>query len=134
MFKMSRQADYALQFLTELARLPDGEFLSIRTFATKSTISFLFLQRIAAALRHAGIVSAVKGAAGGYYLARPIQNITVKDVIEAVDGPFGMVACQTPGKTCSKEGVCTTKETMKQLNDQISTLLSHTSIRTFIRS
>ena len=108
MFSISKQADYALQFLLELSILPDGEWLSVRVFANERTISFLFLQKIVRKLKQSGYVKATKGVNGGYRLAVEAGDISLKHIIEAVEGPYTSAAC-LKGEHCPIEDKCTSK-------------------------
>ena len=117
-----------MAFLRALHRQEDGCVLSLRNFAKESKISFLFLQRIAARLKEAGMVEARKGSGGGYLLKRPGNEIFLKDVIEAIDGPYGVTTCQIPGKRCERAHVCTVKDLMGGVQRDIVNMLSNTSI------
>ncbi|MEK7647616.1 MAG: Rrf2 family transcriptional regulator [Patescibacteria group bacterium] len=123
MLTLSRQTDYALQFVAALTRVPEGASLSIREFARQSTLSSLFLQRIAIRLKRSGIVSATKGSTGGYRLARPAAEFTVQDVVEAIEGPVSVTLCVSKPGACAFEHKCRTKKVVSKINYQIAQLL-----------
>lgn len=123
MLTLSRQTDYALQFVAALSVLPEGGSLSIREFARQSSISALFLQRIAMRLKHAGIVDATKGSTGGYRLARSAASLTVQDVVEGIEGPVSVTTCITQPGVCAFESKCRTKKIATKINYQIAQLL-----------
>ncbi len=122
MIKISKQVDYSLQLLLALSRQKKANHLSLKQFSGDSSISFLFLQKIVRALRRAGIVAATKGAHGGYYLPRSLTRLTLKDVMEAVDGNIGPTAC-TRGDKCSKEGRCQIENGVKSIQKKMLDLL-----------
>ena len=88
--RVSAKADYALRAVVELAVAADGPVKGERV-ATAQGIPLKFLENILGELRHAGIVRSQRGAEGGYWLARPADEITVADVIRAVEGPIANV-------------------------------------------
>jgi len=132
MFKISRQVDYALQFVLELSKLENGAFLSLRIFSKKSSISFLFLQKIAKLLREAGIVEATKGKNGGYCLYKPAGRISIVEVVEAVEGPCGATECSKLGGCCGQAGKCGVKKGIAKINKKIIDFLKKTTIKSFI--
>ena len=88
--RVSAKADYALRATIELAAAADGPVKGER-IAQAQEIPLKFLENILGDLRHAGIVRSQRGAEGGYWLARPAEEITVADVVRAVDGPIANV-------------------------------------------
>ena len=88
--RVSAKADYALRAVIELAAAGDGPVKGERV-AQAQEIPLKFLENILGDLRHAGIVRSQRGVEGGYWLARPAQEITVADVVRAVEGPIANV-------------------------------------------
>ena len=87
---VSAKADYAVRAAIELAAAEAGPVKGER-IADAQQIPLKFLENILADLRHAGYVQSQRGAEGGYWLARPAEEITVADVIRAVEGPLAHV-------------------------------------------
>jgi Rrf2 family protein len=88
--RISARADYAVRAAVELAAAGDGPTKG-EAIAHAQAIPLKFLENILGDLRHAGIVRSQRGADGGYWLARPASEVTVADVIRAVDGPLASV-------------------------------------------
>ena len=88
--RVSAKADYALRAVIELAATADGPVKGERV-AQAQEIPLKFLENILGDLRHAGIVRSQRGVEGGYWLARPAHEITVADVVRAVEGPIANV-------------------------------------------
>jgi len=86
--RITAKADYAVRAALELAAAPDGEPVKGEHLAESQGIPLQFLEHILLELKHARLVRAKRGARGGYWLARPADDITVADVIRAVDGPL----------------------------------------------
>lgn len=89
--KISAKADYAVRAAAELAAAPDGLLVKAEELARTQAIPFEFLENILRAMRLAGVVVAHRGIDGGYALARPADQITVGDVLDAVEAPLAGV-------------------------------------------
>ena len=90
--RVSAKADYAVRAAIELAANADADHpLKGESIGEAQGIPLPFLQNILAELRHAGIVNSKRGADGGHWLTRPADDITIAEVIRAVDGPLANV-------------------------------------------
>jgi len=95
--RVSAKTDYALRAAVELAAAQDtGNPVKGERLATSQNIPLRFLENILLQLRHAGIIESRRGADGGYKLARPAAEITLADVIRAIDGPLAGVSGARP--------------------------------------
>ncbi|MEJ7794478.1 MAG: Rrf2 family transcriptional regulator [Nocardioides sp.] len=86
--RVSAKSDYALRALIEIARETERSAISAEELGRRQDIPHGFLQAILADLRRAGVVISQRGQSGGWRLARPAADISVADVIRAVDGPL----------------------------------------------
>jgi Rrf2 family protein len=93
--RITAKADYALRAAVELAAASDGPTKG-DTIAKAQGIPLKFLENILGDMRHAGIVRSQRGADGGYWLARDPKEISVADVIRAVEGPLASVRGEPP--------------------------------------
>ena len=89
--RISAKADYAVRAVAELAAADGDRPVKAERVATAQGIPLNFLENILGELRHAGIVRSHRGAEGGFRLARPATEVTVADVIRAVEGPLASV-------------------------------------------
>jgi Rrf2 family protein len=94
--RVSAKADYAVRAAAELAAVGDGGPVKGERLAEAQEIPLQFLEHILLELKHHGIVRARRGAKGGYWLARPADEVTVADVVRAVEGPIANVQSQPP--------------------------------------
>ncbi len=94
--RISAKADYAVRVAAELAAAPPKQPVKGEHLATAQEIPLKFLENILGSLRTAGIVASKRGAEGGYLLAQKPGDVTVADVIRAVDGPLGAVRGERP--------------------------------------
>ena len=88
--RVSAKVDYAIRAAVELAAAPDGHAKGER-IAQAQEIPLKFLENILGELRHAGIVRSQRGAEGGYWLARPPDEVTLAEIIRSVEGPLANV-------------------------------------------
>ncbi len=95
--RVSAKADYAVRAAVELAAADEGAPVKGERLATSQDIPLQFLEHILLELKHQGLVRARRGAKGGYWLARPAEEVTVADVVRAVEGPTS--ATTSPGAT-----------------------------------
>jgi Rrf2 family protein len=93
--RVSAKVDYALRAVTELAASPPG-FVKAERLATAQAIPLKFLENILLELRRAEIVASQRGAEGGYRLAKPPGEVSLADVIRAVEGPIATVRGARP--------------------------------------
>jgi Rrf2 family protein len=89
--RISAKADYAVRAVVELAAAEGDKPVKAERVATAQDIPLNFLENILGELRHAGIVRSHRGAEGGFRLAKPANEVTVADVIRAVEGPLASV-------------------------------------------
>ena len=109
--RISAKADYAVRAALELAAAPDGEPVKGEQLAEAQEIPLQFLEHILLELKHARLVRAKRGARGGYWLARPAEEITLADVIRAVEGPLANIQDSAPGgrpTTRARPSTCAT--------------------------
>src|SRR6185312_1678515 len=93
--RVSAKADYAVRAAAELAAAAEGPVKGER-LAEAQEIPLQFLEHILLELKHAGIVRARRGAKGGYWLARPADEVTIADIVRAVEGPIAHVQSESP--------------------------------------
>ena len=94
--RISAKADYAVRAAVELAASDDSKPVKAQRIATAQGIPLNFLENILGELRHAGIVRSHRGAEGGFTLAKPATEISVADIIRAVEGPLASVRGAPP--------------------------------------
>ena len=94
--RISAKADYAVRACIELARAEEGRHTKGDAIATAQQIPLKFLENILSELRTSGIVASRRGADGGYRLARPAAEVTVADIIRAVEGPLASIRGERP--------------------------------------
>jgi Rrf2 family protein len=94
--RVSAKADYAVRAMVELAAADEGEPVKGEQIADAQGIPLRFLENILAELRHQGLVQSRRGAEGGYWLTRAPDEITIAEVMRAVEGPLASVRGERP--------------------------------------
>ncbi len=99
---ITREADYAIRVIANLSLAEEGERVSASTIAEEETIPQQFLLKILRKLRKKGLIKSFMGVNGGYLLNTKPENITFRDVIEAIDGPIYINACLYDRTECNR--------------------------------
>lgn len=102
--EISRQADYAIRTIIDLAILPHGTLTQTREIAVRQDIPEKYLPTIVRTLARSGLLRTLRGSHGGVSLARPAPDITLRDVVEAIDGPLLLNRCLIRPGECGGDG------------------------------
>ena len=118
--KISTKGKYGLRAMIDLAQYSEQEAVSISSIAQRQKISESYLEQLVAKLKKAGLVVSIRGAAGGYRLARPAADISVGDVLRALEGDVRAVICTAQTEEgCEGEELCVTKYVWQRINESI---------------
>lgn len=117
--KLSTKGRYGLRALIDLALYSENETVSIQSIARRQNISDSYLEQLMRKLRSAGLIVSVRGAQGGYKLARPANEISVGDVLRALEGSLEAVTCGGEDNSCQGADLCVTKFVWEQINSSI---------------
>lgn len=104
--KLTRGGEYGIRGVLYLAQQNDGKVSMLSAIAKTQDVPPRFLAKIFQALAKAGVVKSHRGAKGGFSLARPASEITVRDVIEAVEGPVFLNVCLAGPGECTRDQIC----------------------------
>lgn len=119
--KLSTKGRYGLRALIDLAQYSEQEAVSISSISQRQNISESYLEQLVAKLRKAGLVVSVRGAQGGYRLARPASTISVGDVLRALEGNLEAVECSAhTDEGCEGADLCVTKYVWQRINESIA--------------
>ncbi|MBN1139240.1 MAG: Rrf2 family transcriptional regulator [Anaerolineae bacterium] len=124
--KISAKEQYGLRAVAELAaRHGDGP-VSLNEVAQAQGVSLAYLEQIVPLLRDAGLIVSTRGAKGGYELARSPQNMTVGDVLRALEGDILPVLCvqhDDDMRPCERIGTCAARAVWQQVHDRVTETL-----------
>ncbi len=99
--RITQEADYALRIVDTLART--GERTDARTVSERAGVSLRFALKILRKLVFSGMIRSFKGLRGGYEVAKPLEEITVREVLETIDGPIALNRCVLTGSLCDRD-------------------------------
>jgi Rrf2 family protein len=126
--KLSTRSRYGVRFMTALAYAPQGQSLFLKDIAASEDISEKYLSLIVIPLRAAGLIKSSRGAHGGYRLAKEQGNVTVCDIVEALEGEMCLVRCVQQPATCNRAAICPTRDIWRVLGDKIRETLKNITI------
>ena len=130
MLRISRLTDYATVIL---ASLGDGGLASAADIAERTHIGLPTVSKLLKELQHAGLLRSVRGAHGGYQLARPAALINAADIIDAVEGPVALTECAGGAGNCEIETTCLVGNGWQRINRAIRRALHEVSLEELVR-
>jgi Rrf2 family protein len=125
--RVSAKADYAVRAAAELAAAAEGPVKGEK-LADAQEIPLQFLEHILLELKHAGIVRARRGAKGGYWLARPADEVTIADIVRAVEGPIAHVQSAPPESIEYRGNAEHLQEVWIAVRASLRTVLEHVTL------
>ncbi|TXK65094.1 SUF system Fe-S cluster assembly regulator [Alkalisalibacterium limincola] len=127
MLRVTKLTDYATVVMTVLAAEP-GRVHSATELADRAHLEPPTVSKLLKPLAQAGLVEGFRGANGGYRLARDAAEITLADVVEALEGPIGMTECSSADGQCGIEHNCGVRANWRRINDVVADALRGVSI------
>ncbi len=106
MLRISRRADYAVRIMIAAAQAPPGAYIAAPRIGEDMLIPQPFLAKVIGDLKHGGLVRTASGRSGGVSLARSAHTITLRHIIEAIEGPIVLNACLLRPGECPRDQVC----------------------------
>jgi FeS assembly SUF system regulator len=130
MLRISRLTDYATVILASLA---GGRLESAADIAERTRIGLPTVSKLLKELQHAGLVRSVRGARGGYQLARPAAAINAAEIIDAVEGPVALTECSSAASQCGIESTCLVGHGWQRISRAIRRALVEVSLEELVR-
>ena len=120
MIRITKQADYGILFLTRIARDPEREVFTARDLAEEFHIGVPMVSKVLKLLTRGSVLRSQRGIKGGYSLARSPGEITVSEIVAALDGPIAITECAGSQPTdCRTEPYCAVAEPWQRINQAI---------------
>jgi FeS assembly SUF system regulator len=128
--RLTHLADYAVVIMTAAARAPSGARLSASALAAETGVPLPTAQKLMGRLAGAGLLSSVRGAGGGFVLARAPAEISLADMVEAVEGPIAMTQCSGSDEAseCALDAQCRVKPHMSVVSQAVRGVLGAVSL------
>jgi FeS assembly SUF system regulator len=127
MLRMSKLTDYGTMVLAQLAARGDG-LTTAGQLAQATHLGPPTVSKLLKALAHAGLVVSERGARGGYALARPAEQITAAQIIDALEGPVALTACSSAHGLCDLESYCRVGHAWQRINFIIRNALQQVTL------
>ena len=121
---MSTRGRYGVRLMVALALNYGNGITLLRDVSRREGISEKYLSQIIIPLKNAGLVTSQRGSRGGYALACPPEAVTVKDVVEAIEGKIAAVLCVNDPEACARATSCVATRVWKKLSEDIESSLS----------
>jgi Rrf2 family transcriptional regulator, iron-sulfur cluster assembly transcription factor len=126
--QLTRGGEYAIRAMVYLAQRPAGRVSALREVGGEQDIPESFLAKILQSLVHAGLVTSQRGARGGFALARAADGISVREVIEAVDGPISLNGCVLYPEECERSCECRMHNVWVRAQDRMMQVLDDVTL------
>ncbi|BAT72384.1 BadM/Rrf2 family transcriptional regulator [Thermosulfidibacter takaii ABI70S6] len=133
MIKVSTKGRYGLRAMIEIGKAYGKGFMLLREIAKRQGISEKYLSHIIPQLRNHGLIKASRGAHGGYTLAKPPEKISLREIIEALEGPIFLVECVGAPDVCDMSSNCETRKLWKRLSESLLKELENITLADLLR-
>jgi Rrf2 family protein len=129
--RFSAKAEYGVKAILELAGQPGREPVQVRNIAKKQGLPVRFLEQVMNALKKAGLVESVRGAQGGYLLNRSPKEISLGDVLKAIDGQMTETSCISDRKQpkCEDAGNCVVQDVWAEVKNSFINVLNSITLQ-----
>jgi Rrf2 family protein len=134
--KISTRTEYGIRVLVTLARQADGGPISLAGVARAEKLPHAYLEQLVRDLRRAGLVTATRGQAGGYQLARPSDAILLSDAVRALEGPLLEMPCAGADnlEACDRPQPCSVHEVFQRVHEALDASLTSTTLADVVAS
>ena len=133
MMQITRREEYGLRGLLFLAQQPDEKVFLVSEISRVQKIPERFLAKIFQRLSKAGFLRSVRGSKGGFTLRRAAAEITMKDVIEALEGPIAINRCLLRKGVCGEEQGCPLYEVLEEAQEGMVKVLERTTLEDLVK-
>lgn len=127
--QLTRQSEYAVKTLLELASIPFGQVMHTQKISERQDIPQVFLQKTLQLLARAGLVTTKRGTHGGVGLQVPAHQITIARIVEAIEGEFAINPCLAKGNHCPNESFCQIRPILKRAQFALKKELSQETLQ-----
>jgi FeS assembly SUF system regulator len=128
MLRISKLTDYGIVLLARFAAAPRDAQLSARELAERAALPLPAASKMLKQLTAAGLLESLRGAKGGYRLVRAPEQITVAEIVHALEGPIALMECTAGPGHCEQEARCTVQEPWHRINRAVLDALSRVTL------
>jgi Rrf2 family iron-sulfur cluster assembly transcriptional regulator len=132
MMELTRKGEYAIRGILYLAGLPQGKVALISEIAQSAEVPKSFLSKIFQSFAKMGLVNSYRGTGGGFILARPAARITLREVVEAVEGPILPNRCLIGKGACARDVTCSVHPVWQRVQKDVVAILDGITLEELI--
>jgi len=132
MIQISNASRYAIRAMTDVATASDGGVVTTKEIAERQDIPQAFLTKIIQRLSRAGLLRAYQGASGGIALAQPSEQINLRQIIEAIEGPIYLAHCLIQPGECPRQKTCPVHEVWVETQNHILKVLEGVTLASLV--
>jgi Rrf2 family transcriptional regulator, iron-sulfur cluster assembly transcription factor len=133
MMELTRKGEYAIRGIIYLAQQPAGKMALISEIAEAAQVPQTFLAKIFQSFAKLGIVNSYRGTGGGFTLSRPAGQISLREVVEAVEGPILPNRCLIGSGSCERDKSCNVHGVWREVQKQVADILGNVTIEDLAR-
>ena len=126
--RLSTKGRYGARAMLDLALNFGKEPVLLRDIATRQEVSEKYLEHSMSSLRNAGLVRSIRGARGGYILAKPPSEIRLSEIMEVLEGSMAPVECVDDPEVCHRADLCVTRDIWEKMKGAIDNILESTTL------
>jgi len=130
--KISTKGRYGVRFMLDLAIHSQEHVVTLKAVARRQQISEKYLWQVVTPLKSAGLITATVGAKGGYMLARDPAKITLKDILEPLEGDCVLVKCTQRAGACRRSSACVAREIWQEVSRTLARTMETITLKTMI--
>lgn len=132
--RISTRSRYGTRLMLELALNYGREPVFLKDIAKNEEISEKYLSQIIIPLKAKGLVTSFRGMNGGYVLSRPPSQITLREIVELLEGRVELLSCIGNSSTCSRVSICATRDIWNLLGEKIAQTLDSVTLEDLVKS
>ena len=126
--RLGTRVRYGTRAMLDLALSPREEMTSLKEIAERQEVSQKYLEHLFSSLQAAGLVRSARGPRGGYALARPASQITIREIYEVLEGSQGFAPCSGNPEVCDRYDLCATRDLWARMHDEAMRVLDETTL------
>lgn len=129
--RLSTKGRYGLQAMVDLAVYSKDKHVSLKSVAERLSMSENYLEQLMALLKKGNLVSSIRGAQGGYFLSRDPKEITIGDILRALEGSLAPTDCTCEDNVyhCTLDGKCVTRTVWEKIRDNINHVVDNITLK-----
>ena len=127
--KLTTKGRFAVTAMLDIALYDPEQYVTIAAIGERRHLSSAYLEQIFGKLRRAGLLEGIRGPTGGYRLSKPADQITVMQILDAVDASLEKSVCEKDRDCCDGEGECITFDLWDRLNEEMRRFLSGITLK-----